>query len=64
MRTNATKNAFSDNDGQDYKEQQKAYFGLVLPLIDDPGNYLWIREKEGFKESLKNWKVVTDLSNE
>lgn len=58
-----SENAYSDDDGQDYKGQQKAYFGLVLPLKDDPGNYLWIREKEGFKESFIKWKECTDLSN-
>ncbi|MBK8193812.1 MAG: hypothetical protein IPK76_11640 [Lewinellaceae bacterium] len=56
--------AFSDDDGQGYKEQQKSYFGLVLPLKDAPSNYLWIREKEGFKESFRKWKESTDLSNE
>lgn len=55
---------FSDSDGQSYKKQQKAYFGLAKPLKDEPGNYLWIREKNGFEESFKKWKENTDLSNE
>jgi hypothetical protein len=55
---------YSDSDGQRYKEQQKAYFGLTKPLKDEPGNYLWIREKEGFEESFRKWKESTDLSNE
>jgi hypothetical protein len=56
--------AFSDDDGQGYKEQQKAYFGLNKPLKDEPGDYLWIREKDGFEESFRKWKESTDLSNE
>jgi hypothetical protein len=55
--------ACSDKDGQAYKEQQKAYFGLKKPLDDDPGNYLWIREYTGFGASFSNWKRTTDLSN-
>jgi hypothetical protein len=55
---------YSDSDGQRYKEQQKAYFGLTKPLKDESGNYLWIREKDGFEESFRRWKERTDLSNE
>jgi ribosomal protein S21 len=33
-------------------------------LKDEPGNYLWIREKDGFEESFKKWKKSTDLYNE
>lgn len=60
----ADETAFSDDDGQGYNEQQKAYFGLTLPLKDQPSDYLWIREKEGFQESFIKWKESTDLSNQ
>jgi len=56
--------AFSDSDGQSYIEQQRAYFGLAEPLKDEPGNYLWIREKQGFEECFRDWKKSTDLSDE
>lgn len=33
-------------------------------MKDEPGNYVWIKEKDGFEESFKRWKESTDLSNE
>lgn len=56
--------AYSNKDGQAYKDQQAAYFGLKLPLTDEPRDYLWIQEKKGFPESFDNWKKSTDLSDE
>ncbi len=56
--------AFSDSDGQAYKEQQRAYFGFIKPLKDEPAKYLWLREKDGFEESFRKWKKNTDLTNE
>lgn len=53
---------FNESAGQAYMEQQRAYFGLVKPLNDEPRHYLWLREKAGFEESLQNWKKATDLS--
>ena len=60
----SNESGFDDRDGQGYKEQQKAYFGLIQPLKDEPGNYIWIKEKDGFEESFRRWKESTDLSNE
>ncbi len=55
--------AYSDQDGAAYKEQQLAYFGLKRPLKNVPGKYMWIQEKEGFREALNEWISNTDLSD-
>jgi hypothetical protein len=55
---------FSDKDGQAYKDQQKAYFGLIKPLQNVPGNYFWIQEKDGYNEAFINWKENADLSDQ
>jgi hypothetical protein len=55
--------AYSDQDGAAYQEQQQAYFGLKRPLKNVPGKYMWIQEKEGFREALNQWISTTDLSD-
>ena len=53
---------YSDETGEEYRQQQIAYFDFRKPISDPLYFYKWVNEKEYFKAEFLNWRAKTNLS--